>query len=136
VVRKISVTSRKRNEFIDITDQIQQVVADCGVASGICYAYVPHTTAGIVINEGADPDVVTDILSSLERLVPPGADYQHREGNADAHIKAALVGTSENIIINQGRLMLGTWQHVFFCEFDGPRHREVYVEVNPHTVSK
>ncbi|MEW6676150.1 MAG: secondary thiamine-phosphate synthase enzyme YjbQ [Nitrospirota bacterium] len=125
MVRYINVRSRSRIEFIDITGMIQEVVKEAGVKSGICYLYVPHTTAGITINEGADPSVQRDIQNTLSRLVPHDMNYFHREGNADAHIKSTIAGTSVNVIIDEGKLLLGTWQSIFFCEFDGPRHRRV-----------
>lgn len=125
MVRYINVKSRTRTEFIDITEKIQEVVKEAGITSGICYVYVPHTTAGITINEGADPSVQRDILTVLNRMIPFEGDYHHREGNSAAHIKASLIGITQNILIDEGRLVLGTWQSVFFCEFDGPRHRRV-----------
>lgn len=125
MVRYINVRSRSRIEFIDITGMVHDVVKEAGVKSGICYLYVPHTTAGITINEGADPSVQRDIQNTLSRLVPHDMNYFHREGNADAHIKSSIAGTSVNVIIDEGKLLLGTWQSIFFCEFDGPRHRRV-----------
>ena len=125
----ISVRTSSRIEMVDITSQIQKEVDTSGIQDGICIAYVPHTTAGITINEGADPAVCRDITDKLNSLVPPGAGYRHMEGNADSHIKATLVGSSVTIIVEAGRLVLGTWQKVFFCEFDGPRSRRVYVKV-------
>ena len=114
---------------MDITTQVQDVVKKSEVSEGICVVYVPHTTAGITINEGADPDVRRDILEQLERLVPRDGPYRHIEGNADAHIKASLLGSSVLIPVSGGRLFLGTWQAVFFGEFDGPRSRRVIVQV-------
>lgn len=128
MVRYINVRSKSRNEFIDITGLVQDVVKEAGVMKGICCLYVPHTTAGITINEGADPSVQRDILNMLSRLIPHDMNYIHREGNADAHIKSTLVGTSVIVIIDEGKLVLGTWQSIFFCEFDGPRHRRVAVK--------
>jgi secondary thiamine-phosphate synthase enzyme len=125
MVRYINVRSKSRIEFIDITELVQEVVKEAGVTKGICFLYVPHTTAGITINEGADPSVQRDIQTALSRLVPHEMNYFHREGNADAHIKSSLVGTSVNVIVDEGKLLLGTWQAVFFCEFDGPRHRRI-----------
>ncbi len=125
MVRYINVRSKQRTEFIDITEKINEVIKEAGVASGICYIYVPHTTAGVTINEGADPSVQRDVQNTLSRLIPHEMNYFHREGNADAHIKSSLVGTSQFVIIDEGRLVLGTWQAVYFCEFDGPRHRRV-----------
>ena len=121
----ISVGSKSRNEWIDITGQIQKAVDKAGIQNGFCLIFVPHTTAAITINEGADPSVTTDILNHLSRQIPHNAGYKHLEGNADAHIKSVLVGASESVIIQKGRLVLGTWQSIFFCEFDGPRNRKV-----------
>ncbi len=129
MIRYINVKSRTRNEFIDITDRIQELVREEGITSGICYLYVPHTTAGITINEGADTSVQRDIMTALTGLVPFEADYHHREGNADAHIKSSLVGVSKALFIDEGKLLLGTWQAIYFCEFDGPRHRRVAVKM-------
>ncbi len=129
MVRYINVRSKSRNEFIDITSLVQDVVKEAGVMKGICCLYVPHTTAGIAINEGADPSVQRDILNTLSRLIPHDMNYSHREGNADAHIKSTLIGSSILVIIDEGKLVLGTWQSIFFCEFDGPRHRRVAVKI-------
>ncbi len=126
---EIPVRTRQREEFINITSEIQRVVRESGVQEGVCVIYVPHTTAGITINEGADPSVVRDILHKLHELVPPYDNYSHLEGNSDAHIKSSLVGASQHVIVHGGRLMLGTWQAIFFCEFDGPRSRRVWVHV-------
>jgi len=128
MVRYINVRSRTRIEFIDITSMVQDVVDEAGVKKGICYLYVPHTTAGITINEGADPSVQRDIQNALSRLIPHEMNYFHREGNADAHIKSTLVGTSANVIVDEGKLLLGTWQAIFFCDFDGPRHRRIAIK--------
>ncbi|OGW38164.1 MAG: hypothetical protein A2Y97_01580 [Nitrospirae bacterium RBG_13_39_12] len=128
MVRYINVRSKSRTEFIDITGMVQEAVKEEGVMKGICYLYVPHTTAGITINEGADPSVQRDIQNTLSKLIPHEMNYFHREGNADAHIKSTIVGTSVNVIIDEGRLLLGTWQAIFFCEFDGPRHRRIAVK--------
>ncbi|HZV47571.1 MAG TPA: secondary thiamine-phosphate synthase enzyme YjbQ [Thermodesulfovibrionales bacterium] len=125
MVKYINVKSKARIEFIDITEMVQDVVKDAGIVKGVCFLFVPHTTAGITINEGADPSVQRDILNSLNRLIPHEMNYFHREGNADAHIKSTLVGTSVHVIVEDGKLLLGTWQSIFFCEFDGPRHRRV-----------
>jgi secondary thiamine-phosphate synthase enzyme len=129
MVKYINVKSRARNEFIDITDKIQEAIKEEGITSGICYIYVPHTTAGITINEGADTSVQRDIQVALTKLVPFDAEYSHREGNADAHIKSTLVGISKMVFVDDGKLLLGTWQAIYFCEFDGPRHRRVAVKI-------
>lgn len=127
MLKTLSVKSRTRTEFIDITDDINRIVRETGLKSGVCYLYVPHTTAAITINEGADPSVKRDILTALNKLVPFEGNYQHLEGNSDAHIKSSLIGASATILIEDARLLIGTWQAVFFCEFDGPRHRKVFV---------
>jgi len=123
------VRTHARTEMVDITSKIQQSVKESGIESGICTVFVPHTTAGITINENADPDVVSDILKEVNKIVPFEDGYLHMEGNSAAHIKASLFGFSQQIIVEGGRLMLGTWQGIYFCEFDGPRNREVYVKI-------
>ena len=128
MVRYINVKSKSRVEFIDVTGMVQETVKEAGVQDGICYLYVPHTTAGITINEGADPSVQRDIQNTLSRLIPQDVNYFHREGNADAHIKSTIVGTSVHVIVEGGKLLLGTWQSIFFCEFDGPRHRRIAIK--------
>jgi secondary thiamine-phosphate synthase enzyme len=129
ITKEIEVRTKSRNELIDITTQVEDVVAESGITEGICVVVVPHTTAGVTINENADPSVKADIIAKMGELVPAEGRYRHQEGNADAHIKAALVGTSESILVRGGQLALGTWQGVFFCEFDGPRQRRVWVRV-------
>ncbi|MBI5102374.1 MAG: YjbQ family protein [Nitrospirae bacterium] len=129
MIKYINVKSRTRTEFIDITEKVQEVIKETGVVSGICYLFVPHTTAAITINEGADPSVQRDIQTLFNRMVPFEGDYLHKEGNSSAHIKAAMTGISVNLLIDEGRLVLGTWQSVFFAEFDGPRHRRVAIKV-------
>jgi secondary thiamine-phosphate synthase enzyme len=124
-----SVKTSARSEMVDVTSSVQKEISKAGVSNGICVVYVPHTTAGITINEGADPAVCRDIIGKLNDLVPPDAGYRHMEGNADSHIKASLMGSSISVIVENGRLVLGTWQKIFFCEFDGPRSRKVYVKV-------
>jgi secondary thiamine-phosphate synthase enzyme len=126
---KIAVKSRKRSEMIDITALVQQEVIRSGVRDGLCAVYVPHTTAGVTINEGADPSVCDDILNKLKRLVPQDEGYRHIEGNSDSHIKASLIGSSVTVIIENSSLNLGTWQKIFFCEFDGPRSRKINVKI-------
>ncbi len=123
----LTVRTQKRAQMVDITGQIQEAIGELSVDQGLCVVYVPHTTAGITINEGADPAVCLDILARMEELVPRGAGYRHLEGNADSHIKASLMGSSVAVIVERGRLVLGTWQKIFFCEFDGPRTRRVHV---------
>lgn len=123
----LSVPTASRNEIVDITSFIRDFVANNGWVDGILTVYCPHTTAGITINEAADPDVRSDILKTLSKLIPHRDNYAHMEGNSDAHIKASIVGPSQQIIVENGRLVLGTWQGIFFCEFDGPRTRKVHV---------
>jgi secondary thiamine-phosphate synthase enzyme len=120
-----------RTEWVNITAEVARRVAASSVASGVCHLYVPHTTAGIIINEGDDPDVARDIEAALDRMVPREAGYKHYEGNADSHIKSSLVGVSQSVLIEGGRLALGRWQAIFFCEFDGPRTREVHLKIQP-----
>ena len=129
MIKNINIKTRSRTEFVNITSEVRKIVSESGVKSGVCYIYVPHTTAGVTINEGADPSVVTDIVSSLNKLIPHHANYLHMEGNSDAHIKTSLVGPSETVIIEGGKLLLGTWQAIFFCEFNGARNRSVMVKV-------
>jgi secondary thiamine-phosphate synthase enzyme len=129
VVRYINVRSRERTEFIDITEKIQEVLKETGVSSGVCNIFVPHTTAAVTVNEGVDPTVQRDIQTFLNKMVPFEGDYHHREGNSSAHIKTTLLGVSQTVLIDEGRLVLGTWQSVFFCEFDGPRHRRVALKI-------
>ncbi|NLD35693.1 MAG: YjbQ family protein [Desulfatiglans sp.] len=126
---KIVIKSRSRSEMIDITHYVQDEISRSGIKEGACIIYVPHTTAGITINEGADPSVCDDIISKLTRLVPKNENYMHSEGNSDSHIKASLIGSSVTVIIEHNSLVLGTWQKIFFCEFDGPRSRSVYIKI-------
>ena len=128
-MKEIRISSKQRNQMIDITDDVQLLVKEEKINEGYVIVYVPHTTAGITINENADPDVTLDIIDTLERLVPRDAGYRHAEGNADSHVKASLMGFSVNVFVENGRLALGTWQGIYFCEFDGPRDRQVYVRV-------
>jgi secondary thiamine-phosphate synthase enzyme len=129
-MKEIRVSTRSHTELVDISGEVQKVVADSGVRDGVCHVYVPHTTAGVTINENADPSVREDILMELNKVVPLQDNYRHLEGNAAAHIKATIVGSSETILVQGGRLLLGTWQGIFFCEFDGPRSRRVLVNVS------
>lgn len=124
---KFTVRTDTRCEMIDITDKVATFVRESGLRDGICHVFVPHTTAAVTINENADPDVPRDILDSLDRVVPLSNRYRHAEGNAAAHVKASLLGASQTVFVENGRLVLGTWQSLFFCEFDGPRTREVLV---------
>ena len=128
-MKTIEVQTHQREEFIDITPNVQQAVSSAGITEGICLVYVPHTTAGLTINEHADPDVTADILMVLRKLVSDSLPYEHGEGNSPAHVKASLLGSSVQVIIENGRLALGTWQGIFFGEFDGPRKRKVYLHI-------
>ena len=125
----LTVKSRKQTELIDITAKIRDVVLSADIGQGLCMLYVPHTTAAITINESADPSVKEDILMIIDKVIPWKAGYRHLEGNSPAHIKSTLVGSSELIAIENNRLVLGTWQGIFFCEFDGPRTRKVHVRL-------
>jgi secondary thiamine-phosphate synthase enzyme len=125
----LNVKTRSRTEFIDITSMIRQEVRKSGVREGLCMVYVPHTTAAVTINESADPSVREDILMVLNQVVPWEAGYRHMEGNSPAHIKSTLVGASETMIVENNDLVLGTWQGIFFCEYDGPRNRKVHLKV-------
>jgi len=124
-----TVKTGSGTELIDITSGIQNVVSSSGVATGLCMLYVPHTTAAVTINESADPSVRRDIMMVLNQIVPWDADYKHLEGNSPAHVKATMVGPSELVAVENGRLLLGTWQGIFFCEFDGPRTRKIHVRM-------
>ncbi len=123
------VRTSTQTELINITHSVQEAVKKTGVEDGICVVFVPHTTAGVTINENADPSVVNDILMELNKIVPSKDQYHHIEGNSPAHIKTSLVGCSEIVLVESGKLVLGTWQGIFFCEFDGPRTRKVHVKV-------
>jgi secondary thiamine-phosphate synthase enzyme len=125
----IEIRTRTREEFVDLTAEVERVVAASGATSGICVVTVPHTTAGITVNENADPDVRADMAMVLRKIVPDALPYAHGEGNSPAHVKAALVGSSVTLLVEGGRLKLGTWQGAFFCEFDGPRTRQAWVQV-------
>lgn len=129
MTKQITVATRSKTELVDISSEIEKIVKDSGIKDGVCWVFVPHTTAGISINEGADPSVKRDILSRLDKLVPSAERYEHLEGNAPAHIKTSIVGSSETLIIEKGRLLLGTWQSLYLCEFDGPRHRKVIIKI-------
>ena len=127
-MREIKVISKKRIEMIDITSDVQKILDELDIKKGIAVVYVPHTTAGITINEGADPSVQRDIIKTLKKLVPESGDYYHMEGNSDAHIKASILGSSVTVLIDNNKMVLGTWQHIFFFEGDGPRNRRVYLD--------
>lgn len=125
----IEINTSKHSEFVDITAKVANAVKKSGVSEGICHIFVPHTTSGLAINENADPSVRNDILNTLDILIPRSGDYAHSEGNSDAHIKSSLLGGEKSIFIKNGGLDLGTWQGIFFCEFDGPRRRQVWLNI-------
>lgn len=129
MIRQLRVKTNARTELVDITQGVQRLVTESGVRSGICYLYVPHTTGAVTINENSDPNVGRDILKELNKVIPFDDDYGHTEGNSAAHIKSSIIGVSKSLMVEDGRLALGTWQAVFFCEFDGPRERRVMVKV-------
>ncbi|MCX6578233.1 MAG: secondary thiamine-phosphate synthase enzyme YjbQ [Candidatus Aminicenantes bacterium] len=128
-MKVIAVKTHAREEFLDITRDVRSAVRNSGIENGIALVFVPHTTAGVTINENADPDVKEDILMGLKKMVPDSLAWRHAEGNSPAHVKAGLVGSSIHIIVEGGDLQLGTWQGIYFCEFDGPRDRNVFVKV-------
>ena len=130
-MKTLSDQTNRRTQFVDITREVEQVVRESAVKSAVCYVYVPHTTAGIAINEHADPDVASDVEGVFDRLIPHKGPYRHGGGNTDSHMKAILTGTSQAILIENGKLALGTWQGIFLCEFDGPRQRTVFVGILP-----
>jgi secondary thiamine-phosphate synthase enzyme len=125
----LHVKTQRRTQFLDVTDLVRRAVEKSNVENGVCYVYVPHTTAGVTINEHFDPDVATDLEDVFDRLVPKSGPYRHSEGNSDSHAKATLVGSSQAIFIEEGKLALGRWQGIFLCEFDGPRERTIWVKV-------
>ena len=133
MLQKFTLETRNKTCLVDITTEVQKIVGASGVKSGTCIVFVPHTTAAVTLNEHADPDVSTDLLSQLDAIVPQHSRYLHSEGNSPGHIKATLVGNSQTIILENGELFLGTWQGIFFCEFDGPRTRTVYIKITPET---
>ena len=129
MIKQLRVKTQLRTDLIDITQGVQRIVSESGVRSGICYIHVPHTTAAITINENSDPNVGRDILKELNQIIPFDNHYSHMEGNSAAHIKSSIIGVSIALMVEEGRIALGTWQAVFFCEFDGPRDRRVLVKV-------
>jgi len=128
-MHELKIRTKTVTEFYEITLDIQDIVKTTGIKSGICLIFVPHTTAAVTINEHADPDVVEDIINGLDSIVPSNINYKHAEGNSPAHIKASLIGSSQSVIVENGNLVLGTWQGIFFCEFDGPRTRTIFIDV-------
>ncbi len=129
MIRQLRVKTKSRTELVDITQGVQRLVAESGIRSGVCYVYVPHTTAAVTVNENSDPNVGRDILKELNKIIPFDDDYGHTEGNSAAHVKSSIIGVSQSLLVEEGRLALGTWQALFFCEFDGPRDRRVMVKV-------
>ena len=125
----LNVKTTKHTQMLDITHLIQKAVTESGIRDGLCIVFVPHTTAAVTINENADPDVVRDLTTEINKIVPWEDGYHHMEGNSAAHLKSSMIGFSEQIIVEEGRLLLGTWQGIYFCEYDGPRNRKVYVKV-------
>jgi len=128
----MQIETHSRVEFRDITEIIQKVVAECDVPTGVCHVFAPHTTAAILVQENDDPALQKDLANFLEQLAPRGKEYHHNDGNCDAHLKAAVIGCSKTLLIENGRLVLGRWQGVFYCEFDGPRRRELHIKVVSH----
>lgn len=128
-MKTLRIKTARRTQFVDITREVESAVHDSRVSSGVCYVYVPHTTAGVAINEHADPDVARDVEGIFDRLIPHEGPYRHAEGNTDSHMKAILTGTGQTVLVANGKLALGTWQGIFLCEFDGPRERTVFVKV-------
>lgn len=131
MLRTLRLSTRSATEMLDISEDVQELVTESGIAEGLVYLFVPHTTAAVTINENADPDVAKDLISGLTRVSPPRDDYRHREGNSDAHLKSSLIGAGEQVLISGGRLLLGTWQGIYFCEFDGPRRRQLHLKIIP-----
>jgi len=128
-LESFTVETSSREELKDVTSKVKEIVKGSQVQNGVCTLYVPHTTAAITINESADPDVAKDIVDKLSELIPRGKGYRHREGNADSHIKSTLVGNSARVLVENGKLQLGTWQGIFFAEFDGPRSRKIWMDL-------
>ena len=127
--KELSVSTSNKNEFVDITQKIERILQDTEVKEGTVTLFVPHTTAAVTINENADPDVKKDMIRALHRMVPENERYEHMEGNSPAHVKASLLGMSETLIVYKGKLILGTWQGIYFCEFDGPRMRKLMIKI-------
>ncbi len=130
MLKEIPIKSAKRIEFVNITGKVEQAVKESKIENGLCVVYCPHTTAAITINENSDPNVIADMIARLNALVPGNGNYSHSEGNSDAHIKSSLLGNEKTLVVRQGKLLLGKWQGIYFCEFDGPRERKVYVSIS------
>ena len=135
-IKTLKLQTRSPQEMVDITHHIRVAIQESNVINGVCYIYCPHTTGAITINENTDPEVKIDVIEGLERIIPVDAKYRHREGNSAAHIKSSLVGPSEFILVAQGKPVLGTWQGIFFCEFDGPRNRKVLIKIISRTLTE
>jgi secondary thiamine-phosphate synthase enzyme len=133
IFKEVSVKTQKRENLMELTGQIQELVDESDIKEGVCRLYVPHTTAGITINENADPSVEKDLINHMRKVIPQSADFSHSEENSDAHIKSSLTGISTSVLIHDGQLMLGTWQGIFFVEWDGPRHRKLFVQIHGET---
>jgi secondary thiamine-phosphate synthase enzyme len=129
MLKTLNIKSSRRTEIINIKDDIIKIVKDSRVGSGICFLHVPHTTAAITLNESADPDVLVDITGKINEIIPRDSNYRHMEGNSDAHLKSSLFGPALTLIIEDSKILLGTWQNIYFCEFDGPRDRKLYVKI-------
>lgn len=129
MIEDLKISTSARVQFVDITAAVRSSIRKSGVKTGLAVVYVPHTTAGVTINESADPSVVSDIINKLNDIIPRNGSYKHAEGNSDAHIKASMMGSSVSVIISEGNLLLGVWQGIFFCEFDGPRNRKIVVKI-------
>jgi len=129
MIKTIQVNTDRRNQFVDITDDVSKIVSGSNIENGFVELFVPHTTAAVTINENADPSVKSDMLDFLEKLIPQNSNFRHSEGNSDSHIKSSLVGPNIRVIISDGRLLLGTWQGIYFCEFDGPRTRKLHIKI-------
>ena len=129
MIKTIQVKTDRRNQFVDITGEVGKVVSESNIENGFVELFVPHTTAAVTINENADPSVQSDMLNFLEKLIPQNSNFRHSEGNSDSHIKSSLVGPNIRVIISDGRLLLGTWQGIYFCEFDGPRTRKLHIKI-------
>jgi secondary thiamine-phosphate synthase enzyme len=133
-MQSITIKSTRRTQLVEITKDVQRIVTALGIRAGTCFLYVPHTTAAILINEHADPDVATDAEGAIDRLIPAAGPYRHAEGNSDSHVKTMLTGTTQFVFVDEGKLLLGRWQGIFLAEFDGPRERKIYVKLLPDRV--
>jgi|SRR5208282_4518211 secondary thiamine-phosphate synthase enzyme len=133
-MQSITVKTTRRTQLLDITTDVQRIVTALGIRTGTCFLFVPHTTAGILINEHADPDVASDVEGALDRLIPMSGPYRHAEGNSDSHVKTILTGVTQFVFVEEGKLSLGRWQGIFLAEFDGPRQRKIHVKLLPDRV--